>query len=89
MSGESGLLRQQLEEVRAEMESMRLETDAKLESGRRERAAERAELEEFRKVAAEKAATKASEAAVKEAVDRRSEPALQQPRVQVQQAEQG
>ena len=39
MSGESELLRQQLEEVRAPTESVRLETDAKLES---ERAARKA-----------------------------------------------
>ena len=32
MSGESGLHQQQLKEVRAEMESGRLETEAKLES---------------------------------------------------------
>ena len=69
--------------------SVRLKTDAKLESERRERAAERAELEGFRKGAAEKAAREASGAAAKEAIDRWSKPALQQPRVQVQQAEQG
>ena len=71
------------------MESVRLETNAKMESEIRERAVERAELDEFRKEATEKAATEASEAAAKEAIDRRSEPALLQPRVQVQQAEQG
>ena len=46
-------------------------------------------LEEFRKGAAEKAYRAASEAAAKEATDRWSEPAMQQPRVQVQRAEQG
>ena len=68
MSGESELLRQQLE-LGAEMESVRLETDAKIES--------------------ERVARKAAEAVAKEAIERRSEPALQQPRVKVQQAEQG
>ena len=51
------------------MESVRLETDAKIES--------------------EGATRKAVEAVTKEAIERRSEPALQQPRVKVQQAEQG
>ena len=69
MSGESELLRQQLEELRAEMESVRLVTDVKIES--------------------ERVARKAAEAVAKEAIERRTEPALQQPRVQVQQAEQG
>ena len=80
MSGESELLRQQLDKeqmewavervtMRAEMESVTLETGAKLES--------------------EISAKKAAEAAAKEAIDRGSEPALQQPRVQVQLAEQG
>ena len=68
MSGESELLRQQLE-LGAEMESVRLETDAKIES--------------------ERVARKAAEAVAKEAIERRTEPALQQPWVQVQQAEQG
>ena len=60
-----------------------------MESERREWAAERAELEEIRKGAAGKATREASEAAAKEAIDGRNESALQQPRVQVQQAEQG
>ena len=63
MSGENGLLRQQLEEMQAEMESERWER------------------------AAERVAREASEAAAKEAIDGRSEPDLQQPRVQGQQVE--
>ena len=78
MSGERGLLRLQLKEVRAEMKSER-----------RERATERAELEGLRERAAEKAAKEASEAAAKKTIDGRGESALQKPRVQVQQAEQG
>ena len=62
MSGESELLRQQLEELRLEM-------DAKLGS--------------------EIAASKPAEAMAKEAIDRRSELALQQRRVHGQQMEQG
>ena len=57
------LLRQKLEGVRAEMESVSLETDAKIDS--------------------ERAARKAAETVAKEAIERRNEPALQQPRVQV------
>ena len=77
MSGESELLRQRLEEVQVEMESVR-----------RERATERAELDELRQGAAKQATREASEAEAKEPIDGRSEPALQQQRVQVQQAEQ-
>ena len=57
-----------MEEVRAEMESVRLETDAKIES--------------------EGATRKAVEAVTKEAIERRSEPALQQPRVRGRRVEQ-
>ena len=61
-----------------------------MESVRLERAAERAEMDKVRhKRAAERAAREASEAAAKEAIDGRSEPALQQKRVQGQQVEQG
>ena len=52
-----------MEGVRAEMESVSLETDAKIDS--------------------ERAARKAAETVAKEAIERRNEPALQQPRVQV------
>ena len=59
-----------------------------MESVRRERATERAELDELRQGAAKQATREASEAEAKEPIDGRSEPALQQQRVQVQQAEQ-
>ena len=63
MSGKSELFPKRLEEVQAERESVR-----------REKVAERAELEELRKGAAEQAAREAFEAAAKEAVNEGSEP---------------
>ena len=83
MSGESELFRQ-LEELRRERAAERAEIDEM----RQERAAERAEMDEVRwERAAERVAREASEAAAKEAIDGRSEPDLQQPRVQGQQVE--
>ena len=58
-----------------------------MESVRRERATERAELDELRQGAAKQATREASEAEAKEPIDGRSEPDLQQPRVQGQQVE--
>ena len=69
MPGEHELLRQQLEDVKVTWDAERVER----ESERAERESERAELE------SERAGGKAADAAEKEAIDARSEPAMQQP----------
>ena len=78
MPGEHELLRQQLEDVKVTWDAERVER----ESERAERESERAELE------SERAGGNGAEAAETEAIDGRSEPALQQPRVRGRRVEQ-